>query len=112
MGVGSLQLVVQAPIDGKRSGVSAAGWRYRARKCGWRWTNHLLTTKIGIGGWKCGEGSHSRGATYILRTSGVHKLRGQAERPLTVEAIYNSFAEVIEVKTVAAPDRTFSSASE
>src|SRR2546428_485528 len=70
--VGGLELVVQSPVDGKRTRIKSSRGCNRVRKLCWRRTNHLLPAESQTRGWKSGEIRKARRTVNVLRTGGIH----------------------------------------
>src|SRR5260370_27429086 len=75
----SLELVVQAPVNGKRSGLGSARGGDRARKRSWRRPHHLLAAKVCVGRRQDVETREARRAVHSLGASRIHQCGGQAE---------------------------------
>src|ERR1700674_61773 len=66
-----LEFVVQAPVNGKRSGAGSARGGDRARKRLWWRPNHLLTAKACVRWWQGEKTRQPRRAIYGLRAGRV-----------------------------------------
>src|SRR5271157_801935 len=110
--VGSLESVVQPPVDGKGPGTRPSRGSDQPRKRGGRRAHHLLAAKARVCRRQGEEARKARRAIYLLRAGGVHQGGGQAEGALPVEGVYDALAEVVEVDAVTASDRALAGAPE
>src|SRR4051812_9447743 len=112
MRIGRLQLVIQAPCDGKRT-ISKALWR-SYRESAWRRAHQRITQAVhgGYSGRHIVDAAEPRSAIGAFRARGVSNARGQAECSILVEGVHDPFAEVVIVLAVPGADGSLPWATE
>src|SRR5579872_607239 len=108
VGVGRLQLVVHAPIDGEAAGGVDARGRSNGKRSG-NYAAHLLSAVLALR--QIVNSCEAESAIDVLNSVGVGFVGGQAEGAVAIEGVDQAFTEVVEVQTVAHADRTLAGAT-